>query len=319
MLPDIFLNDNMAFKKDLKKIIDNCGIKNLRIHHNVHLRELLTYRPDGIISTLVIAESLQALKEIFNFLLANNIDYFVIGGGSNSLINDKNKDIVIISLGRFFNNINFIKNGEISCGAAFKTSRFVTECYKKSYDFSFLAGIPGTIGGGVAGNAGTRHNSVCEFVESVECLRLKSCSIVQENYRLKKKDYGYRILNIKNLLAITNIKFKKEITEKEMILNEIHKKIKYKKKAQPLDKFTAGCFFKNPLDSDKTAAELIDALGFKGFKYGGAAITKKHANFIENYLNATSDDIYKLSKIIYGSVNDNFNIKLKNEVKLVGF
>ena len=107
--------------------------------------------------------------------------------------------------------------------------------------------------------------------------------------------------------------------EKELIFNEIVERIKNKKNAQPLNKFTAGCFFKNPLNANKTAAELIDALGLKGFKYGGAGISKKHANFIENYDNASPMDIYNLSKIVLGMVKDNFNIELENEVKLVGF
>lgn len=309
----------MVVNKDIKKIIDNCRIRDIEISHDVQLKTLLTYRPEGIASTVLLVNSLQSLKEIFSFLLANKINFFVIGGGSNTLINDKNSDFLIIRLGRFFNNISFLKNGSISCGAAFKTGRFVTECLKRNYDFSFLSGIPGTIGGAVAGNAGTGEDSVCKFIESLEYLKLESGRIVFETYRLEEKDYGYRFLDIKNLLAITAVIFKKENTEKGIIFKKICENIKYKKKVQPLDKFTAGCFFKNPPDSVKSAAGLIDALGFKGFKYGGAGVSEKHANFIENFHCATPADIYNLSKIIYGSVKENFNIKLENEVKLIGF
>lgn len=303
----------------IREIIDSSGIKNLKICHNTDMRRLITFRVNSAVGTLVIAENNDALRNIIAFLLDNNIKYFIIGGGSNSLINDINENIVIIRLGRFFDHIDFKEEGSIVCGAAYNMGRFVTECYKKSYNFAFMAGIPGTVGGAVAGNSGTKFNSICEFIESVECLKIKSSHIISEEHRLKINDFGYRFLNIENLVAITKIFFKKEHSEKELVFNEILERIKCKKAVQPLNKFTAGCFFKNPLNSNKTAAELIDSLGLKGFRYGGAAVSKKHANFIENLAGASSMDIYDLSKIIAGMVKDNFNIELENEVKLVGF
>ncbi len=309
----------MSDENNIIKIIDNSGIENLQIVHNADLRKLLTYRINASIPSLIIAESNEALKSIIRYLKDYNIEYYILGGGSNSLINDRNSNIVIIKLGRFFDNIGFEEDGTIHCGAAYNTGRFVTECYKNGYNFAFLAGIPGTIGGAVAGNSGTKFNAICEFIDTIECLRSRSNHIISDVYKLRKNDFGYRFLDIENLLVITKVHFRKERTEKELVFNEILEKIKYKKEIQPLNKFTAGCFFKNPLNSSKTAAELIDSLGLKGFKYGGAAVSRKHANFIENYKNATPMDIYNLSRIIYGMVKDNFNIELENEVKLVGF
>ncbi len=309
----------MPGEDKIKKIIDNSGIKNLKIYHDADMRKLFTFRINAIIPFLVIPENAEALVSLTACLLDNNIEYFIIGGGSNSLINDLNKNIVIIKLGRLFDSIDFKEEGSIECGAAYNMARFVTECYKESYNFAFLAGIPGTLGGAVAGNSGTKFSSICEFVDRIECLKIKSNHVVKEEHKLRKNDFGYRFLNIENLLAITKIYLKKERAEKELVFNEILERIKYKKASQPLNKFTAGCFFKNPLNSNKTAAELIDSLDLKGFQYGGAAVSKKHANFIENFKDASSMDIYNLSRIIAGMVKDNFNIELENEVKIVGF
>jgi len=309
----------MPGKIKINKIIEKSNITGIEVLHNVDLRRLLTYRINGKLSNLMIVESEEALKNLLGILIDNDSEYFILGGGSNSLINDKNENIVFIKLGRYFDNINFYPDGLIVCGAAYNLGQFIITCYKNCYDFSFLAGIPGTVGGAVAGNSGTKLKSVCEFVEGIECMRLKAGKVLYERYELKKNDFGYRFLNIKNLLIITKVYLRKEISDKEIIFNNILEKIKLKKKSQPLNKYTAGCFFKNPINSSKTAAELIDYLGLKGFTYGGAVISKKHANFIENFKDASAKDIFELSRIIYGMVKDNFNIELENEVRLVGF
>jgi UDP-N-acetylmuramate dehydrogenase len=102
------------------------------------------------------------------------------------------------------------------------------------------------------------------------------------------------------------------------ILSAIRERIKQKKACQPTDSKNAGCFFKNPGRTGKTAGELVDLCGFKGFCYGGARVSKKHANFIENFSNASSKDMHVLSKIIMEEVRIKHGIELGYEVNMVG-
>lgn len=304
--------------EEIKILLKKSDIKNLEVFFNYNTRNLSTFRINGIASILIVVNSDEALISLLNILNDINAGYYIIGGGSNTLISDKCNDI-LIKLGKNYDFQEFYDNGFITAGASCILGKFITHSYKNKYDFSFLAGVPGTIGGAVYGNCGTQLEGICDYVESIECLKIIKNKALKEKIKLKPLNYGYRFLKIENLAVITKVFFKKDKTEREIIFNNIREKIKSKKATQPLNTFNCGCFFKNPLNSKKTAGELIDSLGLTGFMYGGAAVSKKHANFIENINNATSEDVFNLAKIIKGLVKENFNINLDYEVKLVGF
>ncbi|MCE5330446.1 UDP-N-acetylmuramate dehydrogenase [bacterium] len=300
---------------EIKTLLAINKIDNLDIFFDYEIRNLSTFRLSGKCPIFIIANSEDALISLLSFLESSGTGYYFIGRGSNTLIGDCGKT-VIIKLGKKFDYIEFNDGGHITAGASCNLGKFIIKCAKNKYDFSFLAGIPGTVGGAASGNCGNQTESLCDYVESIECLRISKNKILKEKIKLFK--YGYRFLKIDNLAVITRIFLKKDETERELIYNNIRENILKKKASQPLGSFNCGCFFKNPLNSKKTAGELIDSLGLKGFSYGGAAISIKHANFIENYGEATSEDIYNLSKIIAGLVNERFRIKLEYEVKIVG-
>ncbi|MEI7615843.1 MAG: UDP-N-acetylmuramate dehydrogenase [Actinomycetota bacterium] len=304
--------------EDLKSYFKTKKIENLEIYFDYDIRSLSTFRINGSCQIFIIANSEEALLTLLNLLHEKKIGYFILGGGSNTLINNDCSD-VIIKLGKRFNTIDYSSKALITSGASCNLGKFVLKCYKNKYDFSFLAGIPGTTGGAVFGNCGNMIESVCDYVESIECLRLSRNKIIREKVKLNRLNYGYRFLKIDYLLAITFINFKKEITEKELIYNNIKENIRLKKEVQPLNSFNCGCFFKNPLNSNKTAGQLIDSLGLKGFTYGGAIVSRKHANFLENNGTASAEDVFGLAKIIAGLVYENYKIRLEYEVKLVGF
>jgi len=300
-----------------KKILLNSRIEDIEIYYNYQLEKLSSFKVNGIVPILIIINSDEALIKILNLLETEKLKYFIIGGGTNTLINHNCKEI-IIKLGKNYNFLKFYEN-KIIAGASILLGRFIIETYKNNFDFSFLAGIPGTIGGAVFGNCGNKSEGICNFIESIEFISIDGNVIKKEKKFLKPSDFGYRFLNINNLKVITNVIFKKEKSKKGLILNNIRKNIRYKKETQPLNTFNCGCFFKNSLESTKPTGQLIDELNLKGFKYGGASVSRKHANFIENINNATPKDIFNLAKIIKGFVKENYNINLEYEVKLVGF
>jgi UDP-N-acetylmuramate dehydrogenase len=133
-------------------------------------------------------------------------------------------------------------------------------------------------------------------------------------------DYDYRSFKLNILPTITDIYFKADCADRTEIFKKIRHNIKIKKSTQPLNTKNAGCFFKNPFAEVKySSGEMLDMCGLKGFGYGGARVSVKHANFLENYGNASGGDIYILSKIVKDFVKKRFKVDLEYEVKLVGF
>ncbi|MHB1334383.1 MAG: UDP-N-acetylmuramate dehydrogenase [Candidatus Humimicrobiaceae bacterium] len=304
--------------EELKTYLKTIRIKDLEIYFDYNIRSLSTFKINGSCKVFIIVNSEEALLKLLNILQEKKAGYFIIGFGSNTLINDNCAEI-IIKLGKRFDFIEYFDDGLVTVGASCILGRFITKCYKNKYDFSFLAGIPGTIGGAVFGNCGNQIETICDYIESIEYYRVLKNKITKEKIKLNHLNYGYRFLKIDHLCVITKIHFKKEKIEKELIYINIREKIKLKKAVQPLNTFNCGCFFKNPLNSNKTAGELIDSLGLKGFTFGGAMVSVKHANFLENNGLASSMDVFNLAKIIAGLVFENFKIRLEYEVKLVGF
>jgi UDP-N-acetylmuramate dehydrogenase len=304
--------------EELKTFFKTTKFENLEIYFDYNTRNLSTLKINGICHIFIIVNSKEALLILLTVLHERNAKYFIIGGGSNTLINDNCAD-VIIKLGKQFDYIKYSDDGHISVGASVILGRFIIKCYKNKYDFSFLAGIPGTVGGAVFGNCGNNFGAICDYIESIECYRLLKNKVFREKIKLNHLNYGYRFLKIDHLSVITEINFKKEKTERELIYINIRENIRIKKEGQPLNTFNCGCFFKNPLNSNKTAGQLIDSLGLKGFKFGGAMVSAKHANFIENNGEASAEDVFSLAKIIAGLVYENFKIRLEYEVRLVGF
>ena len=304
--------------KDLKTYFKTTKIENTEIYFDYNIRNISTFRINGKCQIFIIVNSDKALLTLLNILHERNIKYFVIGGGSNTLVNNDCSE-VIVKLGKKFDFIEYAANGLITSGASCISGKFVTKCYKNKYDFSFLAGIPGTIGGAVFGNCGNRIEAVCDYIESIECFRVLRNKVSKEKIKLNRSNYGYRFLKIDFLSVITRINFKKEMLEKELIYIKIRENIRLKKEVQPMGSFSCGCFFKNPLNSNKTAGQLIESLGLKGFTFGGAIVSRKHGNFLENNGTASAEDVYNLAKIIAGIVFENYKIRLEYEVKLVGF
>ena len=305
-------------KEVLKTYLKTIKNKNLDIFFDYNIRSLSTFKINATCQVFIVVNSKEALFILLTALQEKNVRYFIIGSGSNTLINENCTD-VIIKLGKQFDLIKYYDGGLISVGASSILGRFIIKSYKNKYDFSFLAGIPGTVGGAVFGNCGNSIESICDYVESIECIRVLKNKVLMDKVKLNHLNYGYRFLKIDHLSVITEIHFKKKNTEKELIFINIRENIRLKKEIQPLNTFNCGCFFKNPLNSNKTAGQLIDSLGLKGFTFGGAMVSTKHANFIENNGAASPEDVFNLVKIIAGLVLENFKIKLEYEVKLVGF
>jgi len=305
-------------REEIKKVIKDTKLDN--IIFDVDTSELTSIKAGGGRALCYfVADKMRDLKKMIKTCIKNQIDLMVIGDGTNILFSDKYIDLVLLKLGRDFDYLEFSDENKIIAGAAYKLLKFVAAAAARGYDFSNLSGIPGTIGGSVIGNSGSKYKGICDFVERVSYISNKGGNIIEETIGLGDGDFGYRYFYIPDLIVLTRIVLNTGKSDRNNILEKIASSIKNKKLTQPVNVKNSGCFFKNIIGCHESTGELIEKCGLKGFIYGGARISDKHANFIENFDNASSEDIFILSKIVKDMVMDKFKIELEYEVKVVGF
>ena len=177
----------------------------------------------------------------------------------------------------------------------------------------FLAGIPGTIGGALAMNAGAYGGEIWSYIKEVETINRKG---KREIFEKDKFDINYRSVSISENEWFIACKMKLEISTRIVVSNRIKKMLSERADSQPLGKLSCGSVFRNP--TNQHAAKLIELCGLKGKKVGGAVISDKHSNFIINTGNATSLDIEQLIEFIQACVYEKYDIKLIPEVRIIG-
>jgi len=311
------MKGKLLTREEIKRVVRDTLLDN--IVFDADISALTSIKTGGKALCCFTADRMKDLKKIIDTCIKNQFKFIVEGDGTNIMFNDEYNDIVIIKLGKDFNFLEFKDGDKIIAGAAYNLSKFVNSAADRGYDFSDLSGIPGTIGGSVMGNSGSKNAGICDFIETVNYISNNDGIIMEKTNVLKKCDFDYRHFYITDLVVLTGMVLKTKKSDRSNILIKIKERIKNKKLTQPVNTKNSGCFFKNTGNSSRPTGELIEACGLKGFIYGGARISSKHANYIENFNNATSKDIFVLSKIIKSMVMKKFGIKLEYEVKLIGF
>ena len=284
------------------------------IYKDIALKKYNSWKVGGIAEKLYICADKNLLSEGIKHKKITP-PFTFIGLGSNLLIRDGGvKGTIIIMHGglseiNLENNLFYAEAG-VSCS---KLAKFIA---RNSYTHSaFLAGIPGTIGGALAMNAGCYGSETWDFVEKVLVIDEKG-----EQFKRTKNEYitQYRkVINKKKLeeyFLATWMQFPKGI--KEEAEKDIKLLLKERKESQPLNWPTAGSTFRNP--PNHFAAKLIEECGLKGFTIGEAQISKKHANFIINLGDASASDIEKLIDYTIKKVLEITNICLETEIKIIG-
>lgn len=238
----------------------------------------------------------------------------VLGAGSNIIFRDGGVHGVVVKLGRSFTDIEIVSNNELSVGAAclnYNLAKFTQGNSIKN--FEFLIGIPGTVGGGVAMNAGSYGSEFCDIVKSIE--------IVDKDGNIKviaASDIGfsYRKNSLPKGTIVTKVIFKTEIGDIDEIKSKMAKISKERSETQPITEKTGGSTFANP--EGYKAWELIDKAGLRGKSVGDAIISTKHCNFMINNGNATAKDIEELGEFVRAEVKEKLGVELQWEIKLIG-
>jgi len=289
-------------------LINTLETTNFEIKENVSFKTLTTYKTGGICKYLVSPKNVESLIELIKILKNSNINYKVLGNGSNVLVSDDTFNGVVIKLDKL-NDLEF--NGTtVTVGAGHSLISLSLTCSNKGLSgLEWASGIPGTVGGAVYMNAGAYLKSVADSLIEIKALDNNLNVVTITN---KELGFGYRKSNLMdNKFIVLSASFMLEDGEKDEILKVIKDRKERRMSSQPLEYPSAGSVFRNP--EGDYAGRLVEECGLKGKTIGGAQISEKHANFVINKDNATSNDIKELIELAKSEVYKKFNIELKVE------
>jgi len=289
--------------------------KNLKgkLRCNEPLKFHTTFKIGGPCRYFIEPKDLADLKLLISSLKSYNIAFRILGAGSNILPKDQASNKAVICLNSsYFKKLSFSGNS-VRAGAGVLLNKLILSAAKRGLGgHEFLAGIPGTVGGAIAMNAGKSHESrgIGGLVIYVEVL--DNCGNLK---RLKRNDlkFGYRSSNLgKFIILSAGLKLKKE--KRQDISGKLKDYMDFRRISQDYSLPSAGCVFKNP--PSQPAGKLIDLCGLKGKKIGGASVSKKHANFIVNCGNAKSAEVLRLMRLVKNSVKRKFKVGLEPEIRI---
>ena len=260
----------------------------------------------------------ESLNELISFLkeFGKTEKIFILGAGSNILINDGIFNGVVIKLGKNFSNISLLPNKTIVAGSATSDKNLSSFALENNISgLEFLSCIPGTVGGGLRMNSGCFKKEFKDILVSVQAVDRMGKVLTIPVSKIK---FSYRGNDLDKDLIFLSASFKGEFKEKRKI-QEYMKVIKNKKDyTQPTKIKTGGSTFKNPIkQTDQKVWELIKKSVPLDTKFGDAEISKKHCNFFVNNNKATFEDMKKLIEFVKENVKLKTGINIETEIEII--
>jgi UDP-N-acetylmuramate dehydrogenase len=235
----------------------------------------------------------------------------LLGGGSNLLVRESGSPGVVVRLSSPAFTKTSSANNQFSAGGGAKLGHVISTTVREGLaGLETLVGIPGTVGGALHGNAGSRGGDIGQWVCQATLMTESGELIARDRDELV---FAYRESSLDELV-ILGVKFQLEQDNPEELTKRMQKQWIVKKANQPLDHQSAGCIFKNP--RGMSAGMLIDQAGLKGTRMGGAEISDRHANFIVTDHGATSDDVLKLIEQVRERVFERLGVELELEIEI---
>lgn len=270
-----------------------------------------SFKIGGNADVYIKVNNLSKLSTILKECQASDVDYMILGNGSNLLVSDEGIRGAVIRLDGDFRKITLLDDTTIFCGAGATLAylcKFALNCGLSGLEFAW--GIPGTVGGAVFMNAGAYDGEMKDVVHSVSHI-----SPSGEIGRTEKENlnFGYRTSVYRsNNMIITGVTLKLKKGNPDEIRAKMDDYMSRRSTKQPLEYPSAGSVFKRPEGS--FAGALIEQCGLKGKTCGGAQVSEKHAGFIINKSNATSKDVRDLIGVIQKTVSEKTGYSLECEL-----
>ncbi|MGN0031897.1 MAG: UDP-N-acetylmuramate dehydrogenase [Candidatus Gastranaerophilaceae bacterium] len=277
---------------------------------NYDIKNLTTFKIGGKIKKIYFPTNVEEFEKI----LKENKNIKVFGNLSNTLFSTDGYDGSIV-LTTKMNNI-LISNQKVIADAGVKGPKLAQTVAEKGLSgLEFMIGFPGSIGGEVYMNASANSQAISDTLVSAICYDCKK-GIVK--YLKSEMEFEYRKSRCqRENLIVLSAEFELESKNSEDIQNKMAENLEFRKKHQPsLALPNCGSIFRNP--EGNSAGRLLDEIGAKTFKSGGARVWENHANFIVNDDNATSFDVLNLMYMMYTKVKESYNIELESEIVFLG-
>lgn len=279
-------------------------------YNDKYFKDMTSLKMGGHICHYVVPNTINDVKEIIAYLKTNHVPFKVMGNGSNLVCGSSEFSGVILSL-KNLNNYE-INNTEIYAEAGVLVMGLCQHLAKEGLSgMEFASGIPGNVGGLVYMNAGAYRRSMSDVVKSV--LVLKDNELVWLDNKECNFTYRHSIFGDHPHWVILAAKLQLEHKPSEEIYALMRDRLERRKTSQPLDKPSAGSCFRNP--DNGFAWELIDGIGYRGYKIGNVCVSNKHSNFIINDGDGCAEDYLKIAYEIIDKVKNKYGIKLIFEVE----
>ena len=285
---------------------------------NFNLSSYTTIKVGGLAEYFAEPSSIEEFSYLVKWANLNKQRCQIIGAGSNLLINNIFIKGLVICTKKMKSLTIEPYSGSVEAEAGVMLPTLSNALAKNGLQGGeWAVGVPGTLGGAIYMNAGTGNLSLAKNLISVKVVNKKNYEIID----IEKKDinFEYRFSSFQNNdLAIISAKLHFEPNGNlEQLIEKTKNNLIFKTETQPYHLPSFGSVFKNP--ENNYAAKLIDDMGLKGFKIGGAEISTMHSNFIINNSSASSRDIYELITVIQQKILQNKGIYLQPEVRMIGF
>jgi UDP-N-acetylmuramate dehydrogenase len=288
------------------------GSGNIKIDEPMKMHT--SFRVGGSADILVTPVSVSQLSEILKLCKRENVPILFMGNGTNLIVSDNGIRGVVIKI---YDNINgcSVENDTIRAYGGILLSKLSSVALENGLTgLEFASGIPGTLGGAVAMNAGAYGGEMKDVVFETEYMDNDGELKVLRN---EEHEFGYRTSFIQKqsgMVIRSVLKLRKG--NKDDIKALMRDLTKRRQEKQPLDMPSAGSIFKRP--EGYFAGKLIEDSGLRGYQIGGAQVSSKHCGFIVNTGNATARDIINLIKHVQATVKMKFGVEMQTEVKIVG-
>ena len=297
--------------KNIETVYSLAKILGCKAKYDESMANHTTFKIGGNAPLYIEVNKPSQLSQIVKLCKEENVEYFILGNGSNLLVSDKGIDYVVICLKGDFKNISLLDNNTLYCGAGASLASLCREAEKNGLSgLEFAWGIPGTVGGAAYMNAGAYGGEMKDVVYSVHHIdkdgnlgTIKSSDLNFSYRHSIYKENGYIIIGITVKLKLDN---------KNEIRNKMDDFMDRRKSKQPLEYPSAGSVFKRP--EGNYAGTLIEQCGLKGKTIGGAQVSEKHAGFIINIGGATCNDVQQLIEHIQSTVKDKTGYILEREI-----
>ena len=278
------------------------------------LARYTTFKIGGPADVFVEARTQAEVLAALRAARAAAVGVFVLGWGSNVLIGDRGVRGLVLRLAGDFETIEFPEGGRVRAGAAARVPQLVVACARRGLSgLEPVVGVPGTVGGALAMNAGTREGEIGPLVSAIEAVELGSARLIRLSR--PRLAFAYRRGPLDGLLALS-AELELKAADKGDIMAAVTRYQQKRAQTQPIHTLNVGSIFKNP--PGRFAARMIEELGLKGHASGGARVSPTHANFIENFAGAKASDVLALVDLIRERVRAAFGVTLELEMRVVG-